>query len=609
MANFLENLLPTAGGILGGIGGAALGTVAAPFTGGIVNPIDAGIAGAGLGGAAGQAGENALTGKKVLQGNDVSSGVENAVGQATGAGVAKVAGGLLGKVGGLAGQGATKLIQGQAVKGALDSGTAGALRGYGITNLSQIGDIAPHVTTSDGALNQGVLRGLSESDQGVDLSGMGNEAKNLVADNQMQLKTNSIPDISNIVERSYKSILNPEDVSTMATRGGGSTTAYDPAALKNVTPENAFSVAKNFEQLAQTARSAGYDKAGNVTNPDQAAKYKVFSGLAEHAKNAAFGNGEPLPLTDANKAQIIQDLSPVKSLNENAYNGLVGDVSKAQSLQDLRGLQSPFVNANKALTATENAVDRGGGTSMGDLVRGAAPVAGGMAGGPAGLAGGLVLSGIGSKAADRVGAGTLDRVSNILTNPTVKNAVQTTLPAATTAAANVPNLDLSNPQGANGMQNAAGIQPTQGAGTAAAASPEALQMMLGLIGLQADPYMASSFTPMISGAAQPLQKAGAAQGALSGLEGLYNQAGGGVGGGNGILSRLQAMLPGSAGHLYNQQSAQLMQTLQGLGVPGTATPSLMSGGSTAQGGFNTLQQIVNALGGNPGSVLSTVPGA
>lgn len=578
--NFFTRLLPTAGGILGGI----VGDVAMPFVGG--------IGGAAAGGALGQELENKLTG---TTGSTASAAEENGLGQLAGEGIGKLASPLLGKIGDLAGAGSSKLIQGQAVKGAMDTGTANALRGYGITDLNQVGDIAPHVTTADGALNQGVLRGLSDSNQSVDLSGLNDEARNLVADNQMQLKTSSLGDISSRVERAFKSISKPQDVSTMSTRGGGTTTAYDPAALKNVDPEKAFKVAKNFETLANTARDAAYDKAGNITNPDQAAKYKIFSGLADHAKNAAFGGGDPLPLTDENRAQIIQELEPLKTINPKTYNALVDQVTNTQDLRDLRGLQAPFVNANKALTATENAVDRGGGATTTDMIKSVAPVAGSIAAGPAGGAAGLALSALGTKAADKVGANVLDRMSGVLTNPTMKTAVQKGAPVLSQLTANAPNIAANAGGTPLNAQNASNTMQT------GQPNPinELIQANMAQDILDPSQY-GSSAGSFLSGVMPQMQKSQEAQALVNNLLSSYGGAGGAQGLGGGLLSRLTSLIPGTAANAYQQRAAATSaQLAQILGISPQAAqgllPQLMQNPATAGQAAGGLGSLLGAM--------------
>ena len=93
-----EKLLPTAGGILGGIGGEAL------------DVFGGGVAGAGIGGALGQELENKLTGKNQ---NVLAAGAENAIGSGVGGLLGKGIKAATGVGAGLATKGASKLFAAQ----------------------------------------------------------------------------------------------------------------------------------------------------------------------------------------------------------------------------------------------------------------------------------------------------------------------------------------------------------------------------------------------------------------------------------------------------------------------------------------------------------------
>lgn len=125
-----QKLLPTAGGVLGGILGGAADVASLGAAAPLINP----ITGAAAGGAAGQMAENALGGKKVLQGNDLSSGIENGVGEGIGLGAGKVIG-ALGE--GMAGAGAKaegKLVEKEAGQSAVNDATATKLNFGGISS-------------------------------------------------------------------------------------------------------------------------------------------------------------------------------------------------------------------------------------------------------------------------------------------------------------------------------------------------------------------------------------------------------------------------------------------------------------------------------------------
>jgi hypothetical protein len=370
-------------------------------------------------------------------------------------------------------------------------------------------------------------------------------------------------------------------------------TVTDPATnlatkVQDYSPQDALSLKRTLYSSANDAKNSRVSRTvyGDVYNQ---LKPLVYSGV-DLAKN---------PISDEELPALTEKVGG----DETLAKALQNEWNNSSTYDQLNAKQSQIIGtstlADKALNMKTLAAQlpKGEQTAAEKLL--GATITGGK---QAGIGAGLdIVKGMSPKIAVRTG-NILNRISPFTPDAGALSKVPGAVGAASAA---VPSYDLSNPQGANPMQNTAAVSPASQPATAA--SPEALQMMLGLIGLQADPYMASSFTPMIAGAAQPLQKAGAAEGALQSLQGLYGQAGGGQGGGMGLLARLHAMLPGTAGNLYNQQAAQLQQTLQGLGVPGTVTPSLMSGQPASSAGFNTLQQTINALGGNPSAILSTVP--
>lgn len=604
--NFFEKLLPTVGSILGGLATAPLEL--APGIGTALN-----IGAAGAGGAFGKFLENKLTGQ--AGGNGVlSSGLESGIGQGAGNLIGGLAKGGMGLLGNVADSGTNKLIQGQFAKGTLDSATAKTLNDMGITNADQVGQIAPMVTQSNGALSNGVQRGLQESDAGVDLSGLSNKAQNLVAENQMQLNPNSFGDINKTVQGALLKATNPDDVTQLTTKGaGGPVSTFQPGALQNVLPENAFNVTQNFEKLANKAYASAYDKMGNVANPDQLAKYNIFKGLADHTKDAAFGGNTPIPLSEGNKAQIISDLAPMKDVNPQAYNYHVGQVSNAQNLQDLRPIQKPMVDASRALGITQKMTDNQGGTSASNVVKTALPFVGGATAGPVGLAAGALPAILSSKAADQIGAGTLSKMSGILTNPTMQKIVkQVIAPGAAQTVANAPNYVSSQPATGDNTMAPGGLPQPQAnpyatGGMPPGMSPSQLALQTGLIGLQ-DPYMAGSYAPLVQGNVGTLQKAAAADAALKGLEGTFQQAGGGQGLIGGLLSKLGGAVTGGPTQLYGQQSADLEKQLTGLGIPISSLPQVTNSAPAAQSGFSTLQAIINMLGGGQ-SVLSGVPPA
>lgn len=596
--NFFEKLLPTAGSILGGL-------ITAPFelAPGLGTALN--IGGAAAGGALGKFLENKLTGQ--AGGNDVlSSGLEGAVGQGSGALLGGLLKGGMGLLGRAADTGATKLVQGQFAKGALTSEDAAALNNMGITNADQVGQIAPHITQANGALSQGVRRGLGESGMGVDVTGLDQIAKNSLA--EQGASPRAIDTVGQNLTNATNNMV-PGSVTQIAQKGGGSTFSYEPGALQNAVPDYVFNQTQKMQSLAAEAANKAFDKSGAVINSDEYAKYKAYQALGNELQNRTFGGDNPIPLSEENKAQILQDLLPIKDINPQAYNYHVQQVTNAQNLQDLRPIQAPIVRASQALNATNNAASRAGGLSATDVVKMAAPLVGNTAAGLPGMAGGLALSALGTKAADKIGATTLSKVSDLLTNPTMQKIVKEGTSVPTQVVANAPNYvdNNQNPGGNIGMAPGTSpeVNPYMTTGGGVGLSPMTLALQTGLLGLQ-DPYLASSYAPLIQSTIPAIQKATAAQAALRGLEGTFQQAGGGQGLFGGLLSRLGGALTGGPAQLYSQQAADLGKQLNALGVPITSLPQLTNTTPAAQSGFGTIQDIINSLGGG-GSVLAGLP--
>lgn len=603
--NFFERMLPTAGSILGGIVGLPLNALdAVSGIGGTA--LDAGAAAAG--GGLGKALENALTHQSLGAGVGASA-LEGGIGQGVGEGIGALGGALLGKVGGLADTGTSKLIQGQFARGTMDAGTAGTLNDMGITNAKQVADLYPMTS----ALNNGVQRGFEEAGVPADLSNLPTTAKNLVSANQMQLAPSggaaagSISDIDKTVQSALLGAVNPEDVSALAGGKGKSVVnVFAPGALKNVLPENAFKVTQNFEALANKAYQGAYDKMGNV-NPDQLAKYNIFKGLANESRSASFGGDTPIPLSDANKAQIISDLAPMKDTNPAAYNWHVAQVSNAQNLQDLRPIQAPLVKANHALNATQKMTDVTGGMRATDVAKMAAPLAGSVAAGPVGLVGGLAASALGHQAADRVGASTLSRVTDLLTNPTMQKAVEAAAPPAAQLVANSSN-DIAQPQGGSMMptNGAAPGMPSAGGMPAEVANP-LLQLYNAILAQSQSPTgISGNLISTANTLAPAIQKQELAAPAIGNLLSTYQNAGGPQGLGGGLLSKLTGAIPGTPANTFNQQSgAAAAQLASILGISPEAAaallPQLTQTPGTAAPQIGNLQSVLGGIGSPAGA--------
>ncbi len=596
MPNFLQNAAPTIGGILGGIGGGLAGIPAAVATGGILNPFDLGVAGAAAGGGIGQGIKNASMGQNPIQANDLGAAAAQGGGQLIGGALGHAAGGLLGGLGEATGNAAKGMFMHQ-FGGALDTRPIAALgtdaatalhEGMGLSDASIIPSLADKVSGPNGAINQGVIRGLDETGMGVDLSKMQPFANNLINQNGQWLEGTSANKLSQQVNDSLLAKTNAEDTyGVPGTKKGVGQNIIEPAALQNVPSVDAFNMMQDYENQAKIAGKAAFDLGGGIKSQDAYGKYQVYNGIADNLRSMTAGT---TALSPENKAQIIQDLGQIKQISPSAYTWLSDKVNGATTLQDLRSIEAPIVRGSMAAqtAAVKNSAQSS--ISPKSMLQTISSVVGlaqknpvEKALGAAGLAAELPGSA-------KVGSSVLGRMTNVLTNDTLNKALPVAGGAAGNVAAGVPGYTLGT--GDASMMPAGQMQPGMAGQAGTAPSPEMAQMMMGMLGMATDPWMSSQFSPMITGAVPTLQHIATAQAALPGLQQNFQQGGGG-----GILSLLQGLLPGTAANLYNRQAGQLQNTLGGLGAPSTVMPSLMTGGNLANQRFSQLQQMLGQMGG------------
>lgn len=594
--NFLERLLPTAGGIIGGI--ATLPLEALDAVSG-VGGTALNVAGASAGGALGQKLENALTGDN---GSTLASGIENGVGAGVGgvlgSGIAKLAGGVVSPA---ADTGATKLLQAQ-FKGTLDNDTAKALAGMGITDARQVGQTAPLITSGNGALSTGVktaLAGSADSGNGIDITGLDDIARNALAEHGAQ--PNTIDTVGNNLTSSINNMVNPEDITKAVNKQGLPTYSYSQGSLQNALPENVFSQSQKMDQLASQAFNKAYDKMGNVTNVEELSKGQTYSKLGDELQSRAFGtNGSnPLPLTQEAKDSIIQQLQPVKDINPAVYNHYVSGVSNANTVQDLRPLQAPMVRGSQALNATGN-IAATKGLSMSDIARGTI----GAAMSPASKVAQLAVA---SPLADRTGASLLGKIGGVTdkNSALVSKILPLTAKIATITGANLPN-DVASSQSNSAIpsQGVNSMQPQNGT----AQNPLA-QLYNAILSQSQTPTGISGNLISTANTLAPLvQKQQLAAPVISNLLSAYQNAGGAQGLGGGLLSHLTGLIGGTPANTFNNQANAASAQLSGiLGISPTQAqsmiPQLMQTSQTAAPQVGGLQSILGNIGGSSPSAI------
>lgn len=635
-----QKLLPTAGSILGGIAGE------------VVDPFGGGVIGASLGGGLGKAGENALTGQKVLQGNDLTSAIEGGVGQ----GVGDVASAAIGAAGSKAANYlGDSLLKGQ-FKGALDDGTLNSLTNdLGVTNASkEVQPIADAITGNNGFLSNGLRRGLTDSQEGVDLSGITQKANDLVAQNQTLLSNGSRESIlgpDGIINHTLVKAMNdqPGAVTKLAGKGNTQIPQFGlddsgNSVLKGASPDAGFNATQDFEKLAADARDAAFSKNGAAPNSDQLAKMRIFNGLADETRSATFGGDNPIPITEENRAQMVQEAQPLQQINQKAYNHYVGQLTAKNpdgsyvmtNLQDLRPMQAPIVRANKALSAVNSTAAKKGGMTTSDIAQSLLGVASNPLHGVIGAVAnhlpleGMATTGLGKVAnladkttpdlSDSVVGNLYKKATGKAINPDITKTLSGSAKAITRAKqaaiptvisqtlAHTPNdVSSSIPMQTNPVNNQQGVTTVNNNQTPNESN------ILNTAYSQLQNYgdlgpNASSIVSLINTLAPKVQSQELATPAIQALLNSYNNAGGGQGLGGGLVAKLSGLLPGTAANQYNKNISGADAALQSLGLPtatvNALTPQLTSSSGVANNQISALQAILAQLPGNN----SVIPG-
>jgi hypothetical protein len=627
--NLLERLLPTAGSIAGGIIGVPLNALDA-VTGVGGTALDAGAAAAG--GAAGKALENLFTHQGIASGVGTSA-LEGGIGQAGGeaiGGALNGFGGLLSKVGENT---ATKAEEGVA-QDALENKAAATKLNYGaipqkVASLSKLGENQKFVD-SMGFDSSDPYQMKQVANAGFDLNG--------AIDKSLQ---NINIDTSGATNPAYKlaqegKLGTPEANSLLRAYTNANIPVGPDGSIPNQLP------ATSVRQLTQSLGSEMGDKDYQIAQIERSGsgadttQLKANRAQLQSIRDDLVNKLNSSPEVNANikASEITPDEQAVlaQKYGEPLSKHIANTVNGAQSYSDIIPEMQKFAQmgnlSNKAIDDIENvtntdralgriklagAADRPAPSSPGihDLANAAAHTVQGNHGSAlASLFKGAMKGG--GAIAPKAG-GLLQRVSKFV--PPVAQVV-----------ANSPN-DITQPQqGGNNMSptsmGGAGGQSDTTANITAATSP-LLQLVQQLMGnmqtAQADPLRATSPAAMTSSTSAlqalipTLQKASVANATLQALEQEFGQAGGGQGAAPGLLNEIGQTFTGGPASLtsssgYNAQANQLNQQLQSLGIS-TPLPSLTQNAPAAAGSMNTLQSILNAIGGNSGGLLGTVPTA
>lgn len=602
---FLDSILPTAGGIIGGIGGAALGAVAAPFTGGIVNPIDAGLAGAGIGDTAGRAGENILTHQNVK--NDLgSSFVQGVVGQGTG----DIGGALIGKgLDSLSNKGAevaTNTLQSQ-FKAPIDQGVTDYIRNSGVNDARQVDQITPLLSGPQGAYTNMVndsLQQAGENGARVNVSNLDSQLGSLLQGGDTGTGAEILTKgQANKVSNFIQNVISPDNLNA---------SPEEDRAIMTTTPDKTYQAFTKLRNASNILRNGVGSQPGTANH----AMSQIYGKMASYLKDASFSPDgiTPLPITDDMKSQLIDQIAPLKNINPKVYSSEVQNITNAKNLSELNDMQTNWVQGQKALTkgAITGAVNTG--TSASDIAAGIAPIS---LSHPVMTLAGLAMK---SPTADRLATSALGKISDTTNMGTDSNAsilskalglgnkdsglVAKVLPLATRAAAvtgaNIPNdISSSSVQSNNIIPTPAGATPMNP--TATAQNPLA-QLYDEIIAQSQSPTgISGNLISTANTLAPELQKQRLAIPVLSNILSAYQNAGGAQGLGQGLVSKLTGLVSGTPANTYNADSgaaAAQLASILGISPQEAATllPQLTQTPGTAAPQVSGIQSILGNLG-------------
>lgn len=588
--NWFTHLLPTAGGILGGIVGGAADVGSLGLLAPVINP----ITGAAVGGALGQAGENAASGKNPLSSNDLTSGLESGVGELAGG----VAGKVLGKGADLLASKAGAITD--ASKAAADSASddQAALDKIAATK-NNYGGIKPGVQSSNNLQgNMDLLDsyGVDSTDpQAMQNSSKGGLFINNIDENALQagspIKTSDLISSKDITTAS------PEEQQALVNAGIITPEGRLPATVTPV-QANKFAQDLNGQMRSMQGLADNAFKNGDVVNynaangqlKDLTDKYNAVQKLASTPEVDATIAARTI--TPEEKAGLVEQYG------QSQADAIEKSVNEAQTHADLVKAKLPYAQMN---TLSKQALS--------DMK--APATARGVARGKMGLDDGTaeperqtpgithaIASGNG-----KVVPTVLHLAKNASTNPTLLNTLSRmgaltakVAPTAGVIAANAGNMGAA-PVAVTGQQGGtmgAVMQPQQNP------LDQLYQTLLTQYNAGGDiGANAGSLTSALAGLAPQVQKQNLVAGELSAIPGQFANAGGAQGTG-GILSRISGLIPGTAANNYQNDQTGAAQALAAqLGISPQAAmgllPQLMNNQATAGQNTGVLSQLTGQL--------------
>jgi hypothetical protein len=550
-----EKLLPTAGGILGGIGGEAL------------DVFGGGIAGAGVGGALGQELENKLTGRNS---NILAAGAENAIGSGVGGLLGKGFKAATGVGANLATKGASKLFAAQG-PGIGEDLANFATQHLGINDLptaAKFGEVISgnpdqEVNGGKGLVSNFIQDAAKNDSSKVDLSNLqpamkGGSKAAQISQSSAKIRNVGTPG-TNLTEQliSDSGLNGTTDGDALRSQINGVLGRADNPG--SVSKGDLLGMQKQISSMASDASKAASRSGASADS----AKAKVLNGIDSQLRTSL---GFDTIKVDPEEAKLLaQDIITNGSgISESAANAVAKQITDAASSKDgltvgqLRNMESNMVQLQQSSKDAMAATDKNFGTSTSSML----PVAGSVVGlgGKKSLLGTIAGMATASPKADSVASGLTSKLATTLGKANASKVIPMLTRSAAIGAANIPNVGASptnNPQGGNintgaEMQN---LSSTINQSPIMQAYNTALTGGMGI----GQPY-----DQAITTLAPEAQKLTSALPVLQQLFSGYDQAGGAQGPLSGGLSRLSGLIPGTAAHAYNQQQSAAASVLSQL---------------------------------------------
>lgn len=578
--SFWQRILPT----VGSVAGYGLGALLAPETGGA--SLALGSLGSGLGEGAGKALEN------VTSGQSAGSGVGGDIlGGAAGGLAGGAANSVLGKIGG-------KLVGSAASKGA----TNDAVNYAKATGLN-FGGVSSDVQK---------MYDLSKAQDFTDSMGFdGSDPR------QMEEVSKPVVDFNTVYDNALQGadFVNTKDFSKVLTKaqnqmgGAGAPSPINDALtdFSRTTGINAGTIPKNMpaNQARQLQQAVGR-QLGNVENlVNKASLQGTYNGEMQAQLNSLhelydnLGTSIKTPqVNDAIANQTVSDADRagyVAKYGDKLGNYTADTITNAKSADDLlqpmqqlttTGKLSSMALDDLKASGTPRAAVRAQFADNGGIMPSSPPptpgvgptlaqagrhaVAGEHVKAAAKMASLLGENGVKDAAASRTG-NILARISNPA-GPSIAGA-------GVTAAASLPAI------------GGAGGQPTMNPVSSTQPQPGMNELNSMMQGAMLDPSQFGNGSVLAS-LAPMIQQAQASQGLMSNLNPLYQQAGGAQGLGGGILSQLQALIPGTPQYAYEQAKRAAAQQGAQFGITPGMLPSFMANPGTAGAQFGGAQNVL-----------------